>query len=610
MDVVGAGIMALSIMLQLVAVWLALALIRETGWRTPWMLIAIALGLMATRRSITFLNFLSDDLRSPLNITAETVALMISALMLIGVALIRPALRKSKETEDALAESEKRYDRAVTGTNDGLWDWEIPSNQMYFSPRFAEILGYRQDELEPVIETSTDRIHPEDTDRVASALIAHLEHGVPYDLESRMRHKNGEYLWIHTKGSVFRDDQGKPVQMAGSITDITEQKNHEAQLFQAQKMETTGQLTGGIAHDFNNLLAVVLGNVEMAKERLGENERIQPLLDLALQAAERGANLTQHLLAFSRQQVLAPKIVELNKIIAGTTELIGRTLGEHIVISSKPGADLWRCWADPSKIENALLNLALNARDAMPDGGDLTIETSNVTLNDDYAAAHAEVEPGEYVMLAVTDTGSGIPSHQLKLIFEPFFTTKGVGAGSGLGLSMIYGFVRQSGGHVTVYSEVGEGTTFRIYLPRTLGSVTETTPDDITPSRFEAREATVFVVEDDPDVRTLAVALLSSLGYQVMEAGSGPAALELLDDETHIDLLLTDVVLPHGMSGPALAAAVRVKIPGIRVLFMSGYAEQAMESTDRLGKTEHFLQKPFRKKDLADKLREIMDSPD
>ncbi|MCH8862101.1 MAG: PAS domain-containing protein [Proteobacteria bacterium] len=609
MDVIGAGILALSIVLQLAAAWLALALIRETGWRTPWLLIGIALGLMATRRSITLLNYLFDDLRSPLNITAEIVALAISTLMVVGVALIRPALRKSKTTEAALVESEARYERAVMGTHDGLWDWDIPGNEMYFSPRYAEILGYRQDELEPVVATATDRIHPEDADRAAEILKAHLEHDAPYELEIRMRHRNGDYIWIRTKATVFRDDSGIPVHMAGSITDITEQRNRDEQLYQAQKMETTGQLTGGIAHDFNNLLAVVLGNLELVRDRLSEDDPVLPQLHRASQAAERGANLTRHLLAFSRQQVLAPTVIDLDKIVAGTIELIKHTLGEHILISSAAGNDMWHCWADPSQIENALLNLALNARDAMPDGGRLTIETSNISLDDEYAAAQAEVTPGEYVMLAVTDTGVGIPPDQLAHIFEPFFTTKEVGAGSGLGLSMIYGFVKQSGGHVTVYSEVGIGTTFKIYLPRALDGLQKQQPQDILPHQFETREATVFVVEDDPDVRTLAVALLSNLGYQVMEAGSGPAALELLGEDTHVDLLMTDVVLPRGMTGPALATVVREKIPGIKVLFMSGYTEQAMESPDRLGKTEHFLQKPFRKKDLADKLREILDSP-
>ncbi|MEE8371571.1 MAG: ATP-binding protein, partial [Sphingomonadales bacterium] len=364
----------------------------------------------------------------------------------------------------------------------------------------------------------------------------------------------------------------------------------------------------GVAHDFNNLLAVILGNVEMATESLDPDHEIRPMLDLVLRAANRGAGLTQHLLAFSRQQILAPKAINLNDVLGEMTGLLSRTLGEQIEISTAQGDELWNCLADRAQTESALLNFALNARDAMPEGGKLTIETTNVCLDDVYAAAQADVEPGNYVMLAVSDSGTGIPPDILEHIFEPFFTTKKVGAGSGLGLSMIYGFAKQSGGHLTVYSEVGEGTTFKLYLPRSKRPVTKEVIETPSLKKRHSGELTVFVVEDDPDVRTLAVALLSDLGYQVMEAGSGPSALEAIKLGGDFDLLFTDVVLPGGMNGPQLAEKVRELRPGTPVLFMSGYTEQAMGDAGRLEEGEDFLQKPFRKKDLERKVRDILGS--
>ena len=281
-------------------------------------------------------------------------------------------------------------------------------------------------------------------------------------------------------------------------------------------MEVVGQLTAGVAHDFNNMLAVIWGNAELLSDEVGEDD---PQLTTLIRATKRAAELTQRLLAFSRKQVLHPQVINVNNLIADITGLLRRTLEEHIEIETVTGAGLWNCEVDPAQLENALVNLAVNARDAMPDGGKLTIETQNSRLDDDYAAAQAEVEPGQYVMLAVSDTGTGMPPEVREHVFEPFFTTKAIGQGSGLGLSMVYGFVKQSGGHVTIYSEEGEGTTVKLYLPCTA----ETAADERKPVTGEvpvARGETVFVVEDDPDVRTLVVSLLSSLGYQIMPPAS------------------------------------------------------------------------------------------
>jgi PAS domain S-box-containing protein len=397
-----------------------------------------------------------------------------------------------------------------------------------------------------------------------------------------------------------------------SITDITDRKAAEAQraeleaeLAQAQKMEAVGQLTAGVAHDFNNLLAVILGNAELLQDELVTDK---PGLIAIIRATGRGADLTQRLLAFSRKQVLSPEIINANNLIAGITAMLHRTLEEHIDIENVAAADLWNCDADPAQLENALVNLAINARDAMPDGGKLTIETANARLDDDYAAAQADVKPGQYVMIAVTDTGSGMPPEVREQVFEPFFTTKKVGAGSGLGLSMVYGIVKQSGGNVTIYSEEGEGTTIKLYLPRS----TETEVAETKPATNEvpvARGETVLVVEDDPDLRTLAVALLSDLGYQVKEAATGPAALGQLGSTTRANLLLTDVVLPGGMNGRELATEANRRAFGIKVLYMSGYPEDAIMHHGRLDADVELLQKPFRKADLARAVRKVLDNP-
>ncbi len=385
--------------------------------------------------------------------------------------------------------------------------------------------------------------------------------------------------------------------------DITERMQAEERLRQAQKMETVGQLTGGVAHDFNNLLAVIHGSAELLGDQVGADD---PQVRAVIRATGRGAELTQHLLAFSRQQPLRPQSIDLAELTTGMLVLLKRTLGETIEIVTDQSSDLWPVLADPGQIESALLNLAINARDAMPEGGKLTIECMNACLDEAYVAQNPETAAGDYVVMAVSDTGVGMAPEVREHAFEPFFTTKEVGKGSGLGLSMVYGFVNQSGGHVTIYSEQGEGTTIKLYLPRS----TETAAVERKPATDEvpvARGETVLVVEDDPEVRTLAVTLLSGLGYQVLEAATGAAALEQLGSPTRIDLLLTDVVMPGGMNGCELAVEVERRIPGIKVLYISGYPEDAIIHNGRLDADAELLQKPFRRADLAQAARRALD---
>ncbi len=324
-------------------------------------------------------------------------------------------------------------------------------------------------------------------------------------------------------------------------------------LRQSQKMEAVGQLTGGIAHDFNNLLQIIIGNLETVQRHLPDNARLQRAAGSAMSGAKRAASLTQRLLAFSRRQPLDPKPIAANGLISNLADLLQRTLGEAIAIESVQGADLWAVEVDPNELEAALVNLAVNARDAMPDGGGLTIETANTHLDEAYAAHHTEVAPGQYVMIAVSDTGVGMDPETLDKVFEPFFTTKPVGKGTGLGLSQVYGFVKQSGGHVKIYSEPGRGTTVRLHLPRYLGE--EDAPsDEDEPLAPEGESETILIVEDDEDVRSYSVESLRELGYRVLEAHDGPAALRILERDQAIDLLFTDVVLPNGLTGAQIAA--------------------------------------------------------
>ena len=392
------------------------------------------------------------------------------------------------------------------------------------------------------------------------------------------------------------------------LIDLTERKAAEEQMQQSQKMQAIGKLTGGVAHDFNNLLGVISGNLELANEALGSgDERVAKLLEPARRAAERGSTLTRSLLSFARQQPLNPQVTDLNGLARDTTELLRRTLPSNIGLEFVGGAGLWTSEVDPGQLQNALLNLVVNARDAMPDGGRLTMETRNTRIDSDYAAAHADLAPGQYVMLAVSDTGTGMPPEVIARAFEPFYTTKGLGQGTGLGLSMVYGFAKQSGGHVAIYSEVGSGTTAKLYLPRWIGAEDNAAPrvERATPA---AQNETVLVVEDDEDMRFVAVTMLRSLGYIVLEAAAGPKALDTLARHGETALLVTDVVLAGAMNGRRLAEEAKKRHPRIKVLYMSGYTEDAIVHHGRLDHGVHFIQKPFRKLDLASKAREALDA--
>ena len=424
------------------------------------------------------------------------------------------------------------------------------------------------------------------------------------DLRFRCRCKDGSEPDIRGSAAPFHDASGALRGVAFAMEDITEKNATEEMLRQSQKMEAVGQLTGGVAHDFNNILMVILANVEELLEDEALTAEQRDLLTNVSNSGQRAAELTRRLLAFSRKQRLTPQLTNLTDLVAGIDKLMRRALGEQIEIEALLSDDLWTTNIDRSQLEAALVNLCVNARDAMPKGGRLLIETGNAELDADYAVANPDVLPGEYAMLAVSDTGSGIPPELLKKVFEPFFTTKGVGKGTGLGLSMVYGFIKQSNGHIKIYSEVGKGTTIRMYLPRVDAPAEEASRRTVVP--LPRGHEPILLVEDDDQVRSAVLAQLLSLGYSVTEAGSGQAALSCLAGDARFDLVLTDVIMP-GIDGPQLAQAITEQFPDTKVVFMSGYSENAAIHHGRIAPDAHILSKPFRKIDLAKLIRETLD---
>jgi signal transduction histidine kinase len=381
----------------------------------------------------------------------------------------------------------------------------------------------------------------------------------------------------------------------------------QQQLHQAQKMEAVGQLTGGIAHDFNNLLTIVIGNVDALSTLYDDNPKAKEFADLALKASLRGADLTRQLLVFSRQQRLQPRVVNLNELVKGVASLLRRTIGTNIEIRTELDSELWLAEVDPAQVESALVNLAVNARDAMPNGGQLTIESANRSLDDAYAGEHRDVTPGDFAMLAVTDSGTGIPAAILSRVFDPFFTTKEVGKGTGLGLSMVYGFAKQSGGHVKIYSEEGHGTAIRLYLPRAYtDKVTVGKLEEFDGARLAGNGESVLVVEDNEDVRLLVTRHLGELGYRVLLAGNASEALKVVEGPEKLDLLFTDIVMPGKLTCEALVKRALEVRPKLAVLLTSGFSEAAIQGSLLANNQNALLSKPYRKQDLARKVREVL----
>ncbi len=507
--------------------------------------------------------------------------------------------------ELALEQSERRFRHLVESSDVVPYTWDIDSRRyLYVGPQIERMLGVRPEVLK-YEEQWLSMIVPEDRE-VARQHAASFNEG-PRDeyFEYRILRPDGRVVWVRDIIKVETREDGSRVGY-GFVFDITESKSREQQLAQAQKMDAVGKLTGGVAHDFNNLLTVILGSLELLELSVGDDAQGLARVRLASEAARRGAELTQRLLAFARQQILAPRIVNLNECVASMGELLRRTLGESITIRMQLAADLWSVRIDPTWFESAVLNLAVNGRDAMPNGGALTIETANQQFDETVSSQGTEIAPGRYVALLVSDTGTGMTPEVLAHAFDPFFTTKEVGKGAGLGLSMVYGFVKQSGGHVRIYSEVGLGTTVKVHLPTagSVGEVGRAEPGDL--ERAPAGQEAILVVEDDASVRGTIVAMLQSLGYRVLTAADGASGLEAVEQHPEIAVLLTDVIMPGKLNGPALAREAAKRLPSIRVLYMSGYAQNAFGPGGVQGTGSDLLAKPFSKGDLARKIRDIL----
>jgi PAS domain S-box-containing protein len=511
-----------------------------------------------------------------------------------------------------LEESERRFRILVESVTDYAIYMLDPSGLIVNWNTGAErIKGFSRDE---VIGTHFSRFYTakeRESGLPAKALETAAQIG-KYESEGWRVRKNGTEFWVLAVINAIRDGNGDVVGFAKITRDLTDQRAAEERARQSQKMEGIGQLTGGVAHDFNNLLTVIIGNLEALQRHLDDDAqdagRLRRSADGAMRGARRAEALTQRLLAFSRQQPLDPKSVDVGRLVTGMSDLLRRTLGEQISVETVLAGGLWRAHADPNQLEVAILNLAVNARDAMPGGGKLTIETANVLLDELYASTQAEVLPGQYVMLAVSDNGKGMASDVRARAFDPFFTTKEVGHGTGLGLSQVYGFVKQSRGHVKIYSEVGEGTTVKIYLPRFHAESSEAREDAIAPMVRGARHETILVVEDDEDVRTYSTDTLRELGYRVLEASNALAAIQMLRAHPQVSVLFTDIGLPGGMNGKQLADRVRQEHPGLKVLFTTGYARNAIVHDGRLDPGVELLPKPFTQVALSEKLRDIIDA--
>jgi PAS domain S-box-containing protein len=524
----------------------------------------------------------------------------------IGVIYDITTTKRSEEQLRELTETLEVRVEARTQERDRVWNLSrdllhvIGPDGLYraANPAWKTLLGYEPDEL--VGAEAGSLVHPDDH-QAAVERFATLARGEAIgDFDCRMRAKDGAYLWVNWTAMPEGDA------IYGIGRDVTQRKLLEDQLRQSQKMEAVGQLTGGLAHDFNNMLTGILGGIDMVRRRLAEGRMadVERFLDAAMQSGQRAAALTHRLLAFSRRQTLDNRPLDVGTLANSMADLLLRTLGEQVSLTIDMAADLWPAVADDNQLESAILNLAINARDAMPDGGQLTILGHNVHLTDRELTDSDRAEAGDYVEISVTDTGTGMSPEVLAKVFDPFYTTKPLGQGTGLGLSMIYGFVQQSRGHVVIDSEEGRGTTIRLFLPRHAGVLEEMVVSDETSAPTGTGE-TVLVIEDDPSVRLLVMQVLEELGYQAIETADGRQAVPILQSSRHLDLLISDVGLP-GLNGRQLAEIAREQRPGLPILFMTGYARQAADQAEFLDGGMEIISKPFAIEQLGRRIGEIL----
>ena len=535
---------------------------------------------------------------------------------LIGFAKVTRDITERQKSHEDLLESERRYRRLIEAVIDyAIFQLDPAGNVATWNPGAQRIKGYLPEEI--IGQHFSAFYTPEDVELGVPkrALSVAMEHG-RFEAEGWRMRKDGSRFWASVVIDRITDEDGNLVGFAKVTRDVTDRRKAEdelkrvqEQLAASQKLEAVGQLSGGIAHDFNNLLMIVLGNIETAERHAARipTPNLSRSLANAKRGAQRAAALTSRLLAFSRRQALDPKPINVNNYLTTLQEFLQRTLGERVEVQTVGSAGLWQIEADPNQLESAIVNLAINARDAMPDGGKLTLEAANISADEDYCRLNPEVVPGQYVAICVSDTGSGMSPDVLSHAFEPFFTTKDPGHGTGLGLSQVYGFVKQSGGHAKIYSEAGQGTTIKMYFPRFFGRAgqEEAAPEQYVPEGEKSE--TILVVEDDADLREYISDVLRDLSYRVLTARSAQAALTiLLQENSKVDLLLTDVVMP-GISGRELGRRAEQIKPGLKILYMTGYSRNAVVHQGRLEEGVNFLEKPVSQAKLAMRVREILD---
>jgi PAS domain S-box-containing protein len=526
------------------------------------------------------------------------------------VAAVRD-LSDRKRSEKALAASEERYRQLVEGASEVFYQVRTPDDPLrgelvFVSQAALRITGRDPEQFirDPAMWVKS--VHPDDFPALAKSTRDSLSGLTSLTRHYRIQHVDGTYRTVEDRITPVVDAEDKAIGYRGVARDVTERHRLEAELQQSQRMESIGRLAGGIAHDFNNLVAVILGTVDLALADRPDEDPLSADLREVRRAGERAARLTRQLLAFSRRQILQPRALDLNSVLPETLDMLQRLIGEDITVTLKLAQDLGLVSADPGQIDQVIMNLVVNARDAMPSGGMLTIETQDVVLDEAYAAEHPSMQPGPHVMLAISDTGIGMDPATLGQIFEPFFTSKGPGQGTGLGLSTVYGIVKQSGGSIWAYTEIGRGSTFKVFLPRTEATLREFEPVQAV---TEARGSeTILVVEDEDALRRLATRMLESAGFTVLAAATGEEALRLLEHhDGSVHLAVTDVVMP-GLSGPDLARRISSRFPEVRVLFTSGYTDDAIVRHGLLTEGTHFLSKPYSVSELTRKVREVLDS--
>lgn len=521
-------------------------------------------------------------------------------------------ITQEQDLRQALRKSEARLRQAQKLANIGHWELDLQTNELFWSDEIFNIFEVDPRQFDASYETFLARMHPDDREKVHTAYTDSLENRMPYEIDHRLLLSDGRIKHVQERCKTYYDTQGEQIRSLGTVQDITARKNIEAenerlqqQFNQMQKMEAIGRLAGGVAHDYNNISSIIMGYSEIALNKLVPTDPMHKYFTKIFDAAQRSSEVTRQLLAFARQQTISPKLIDLNKALAYLLKMLGRLVGENIKIVFLPDTDTWPVKVDPSQIDQIMMNLCVNARDSIADVGKVTIETRNTSFNEAYCSIHMGFVPGDYVLLSISDDGNGIAPENMEKVFEPFFTTKEIGKGTGLGLATVYGIVKQNNGFMNLYSELGGGTVFKIYLPRHSGQaehINRRESVEIPASRGE----TVLFVEDDASILELGKTILSSLGYKILFAGSPNVAIqEAKDHEGIIDLLITDVIMPE-MNGRVLSKRLMNFYPRIKTLFISGYTANVIADRGVLQDDVSFLSKPFSIEELAVKIRKIL----